>query len=223
MKKTVRKDEMKDIVGRYFIRVCKNHKIYGKFKTSFFKVMRYRSDSNPFGNFKNVCEMFNMVNDFTEREYEKNRRTNDKYEKVTMMINHMIHFFLEKGGVNPRRLGMIGQEVFDLSCYGIYGDEFLEDMERMQQEQPKPRTNKEAWLMSEYIKEMSNGSIHMTWEEFKNRYLPQLEGIDNIYNMEQNNQMEEIDPYEDYSDNEHLDDDIEWFDDDEVEQDNEPF
>ena len=203
MNKVINNNEMKDFVGRYFVRVCKNHKIYGVFRKSFYNVMRSRSDRNPFGEFKNIHEMLDKVSDFTEKEYEHHRRTNDKYEKVTMMINHMIHFFLEKGGVNPRRLGAIGQEVFDLSCYGLFGNEFIEDMERMNQTNPRPSNEKEAWLMNEYFRLLSNGEIKMTWDEFKEKYMPQFEA--NFQN-DMMSEDEEDYQYEDNNEDDFLDD-----------------
>ena len=174
MNQSKRSKEMKDFVVQYFIRVCKNHKIYNTFRSSFNKVKRNRS-GNPFGDFKNIYDFKDRLEQFTNKEYEHHRRTNDKYEKVTMMINHMMHFFLEKGGVDPRRLGMIGQEIFDLACYGIYGDEFLNDMELMQEKQPpKPQNDIEAYLMQLYMRMLEEGKIMMTWDEFKQKHMPQI-------------------------------------------------
>lgn len=176
MNKVINNNEMKDFVGRYFIRVCKNHKIYDVFKKSFYNLMRSGNDRNPFGQFRNINEMLNKVSDFTEKEYEHHKRTNDKYEKVTMMINHMIHFFLENGGVHPKRLGMLGQEIFDMSCYGMYGEDFLDDMERMQKTHPKVSSNKEAWLLSEFMRVQKNGTYNgMYWEEFRDYYMPRIQ------------------------------------------------
>jgi hypothetical protein len=82
---------------------------------------------------------------------------------------------LEKGGADPKRLGMIGQEIFDLACYGIYGDEFLEDMNNMQQEQPKLKNEKEMWLFARYMDAYQKGMTTMSWEDFKNEFLPKIE------------------------------------------------
>jgi hypothetical protein len=174
MNQNLEKKEMKDFVVQYFIRVCKNHRIYSKFRTSFEKVKRSR-DGNPFGPFTNIFDFKDCLEQFTEKEYNHHRRTDDKYEKVTMMINHMIHFFLEKGGADPKRLGMIGQEIFDLACYGIYGAEFLEDMNNMQQEQPKLKNEKEMWLFARYMDAYQKGMTTMSWEDFKNEFLPKIE------------------------------------------------
>lgn len=176
--KNLKRKEMKDYVCEYFIRVCKNHDIYHVFRKSFKNVMVSKSDRNPFGLFGNVTELSNKLNDFTEREYSKHARNNDEYERVTMMINNMLHFFLEKGGIDRRRLGMIGQEIFDLTCYGLYGDKYLQDMERMQQNEPRAVNNKEATLLSEFMRLKKNPDFKMTWEEFLQQYLPMLSWMD---------------------------------------------
>lgn len=184
------KKEMKDLVGRYFIRVCKNHNIYSRFRSYFYKVMNSNGDRNPFGNFSNIEGLFDKLEIFTEKEYQNHRRTNDKYERVTMMINHMLHFFLEKGGVDPRKLGKIGQEIFDLSCYGLYGDAFLSDMDKMKQEIPKqPKNDKEVWLFREYLRHKANGMTSMSWEEFREHYLPM---IDDNFSIECNSNSNDI-------------------------------
>ena len=210
MNQTTKKKEMKDFVVQYFIRVCKNHKIYGTFRASFNKVKTNRSN-NPFGNFTNIYDFKDCLANFTEKEYQNHRRTNDKYEKVTMMINHMMHFFLEKGGVDPRRLGMIGQEIFDLACYGIYGDEFIQDMEQMQQQQMEhqqtpPSNEVEAYLMQLFLNLYNQGKINMDWGEFKHKYMSQIQSqlkekpIQENQNSEYTSAYYEADNYDDLYD-----------------------
>ena len=171
--------EMKDFVGQYFLRACKNHDLYKVFKDSFHKVRKSSGDRNPFGRIDNFFEMLNGMSNFTINEMSRHHNENDNYQKVTMMINHMLHFFLEKGGVDPRRLGEIGQEIFDLSCYGLYGDQYLIDMENMkQQEQHEPlvTNEKEAWLYAQFIKMKGKGMIpeEVRWQDFKRVHLPSL-------------------------------------------------
>ena len=170
---------MEDFVCEYFIRVCKNHNIYNTFMKSFNNVMRQRSDRNPFGQFGNIFELSKKLEEFTEREYSKHASRNDDYERVTMMINHMLHFFLEKGGVDPRQLGMLGQEIFDLTCYGMYGEKYLKDMQMMQREEPRATNMKEAALLSEFMRLKKQSNFNMTWEEFLQEYLPKLNWMDN--------------------------------------------
>lgn len=146
---------------------------------SFNNVMRQRSDRNPFGQFGNIFELSKKLEEFTEREYSKHARRNDDYERVTMMINHMLHFFLEKGGVYPRQLGMLGQEIFDLTCYGMYGEKYLKDMQMMQREEPRATNMKEAALLSEFMRLKKQSNFNMSWEEFLQEYLPKLNWMDN--------------------------------------------
>lgn len=199
--KKFKKKEMKDYVCEYFIRVCKNHDMYHVFRKSFKTVMINRGDRNPFGMFGNISELSVKLNDFTEREYSKHARNNDEYERVTMMINHMLHFFLEKGGVDPRRLGMIGQEIFDLTCYGLYGDKYLKDMERMQQNEPRPNNNKEATLLAEFMRLKKNPDFKMSWEEFLQQYLPMLSWMDDENEPYEDGEFDEDDYYEEDEEN----------------------
>ena len=85
MNQNLEKKEMKDFVVQYFIRVCKNHRIYSKFRTSFEKVKRSR-DGNPFGPFTNIFDFKDCLEQFTEKEYNHHRRTDDKYEKVKNLV-----------------------------------------------------------------------------------------------------------------------------------------
>ena len=181
MSKAKEKKEMKDFVGRYFIRVCKNHDLYNTFKGSFSKY-KNREEHTPFGKYKNIHELLTGLFAFTTKDIESKGMRNNDYEKVTMMINHMIHFFLEKGGVDPRRLGAIGQEVFDLACYGLYGDKFLEDMEnfsKQNEQEVQINSDKEAWLYGEFLKLKKRGQLPESarWSEFRSFYLPKLKHL----------------------------------------------
>ena len=193
--------EMKDFVGQYFLRACKNHDLYKVFKESFHRVRASRGDRNPFGQFNNYREMLVCMSNFTNNESSRHHSSEDNYQKVTMMINHMLHFFLEKGGVDPRRLGAIGQEIFDLSCYGLYGDQYLIDMENMhnkQEEEPHLNNEKEAWLYAQFLKMKSKNLIpsEARWEDFRNIYIRNEEMRDSLHNNNEDEEwIEDTEPF----------------------------
>ena len=165
-----KKNDVHLVVVKYFIRVMKNHDMYRKFTKSFDRVVKSDNDSNPFGNFENVYQMSVGLNNFTNRDLHSHSRGNTEYERITMMINHLLHFFLENCGVHPKFLGKYGQEIFDLSCFKLFGNKYLEDMEKIDKGSDipqNPRTEKEAWLISVYINKSQRGEFTGSYSDFK--------------------------------------------------------
>lgn len=175
MKKFQINNKSKDVhivVGKSFVRVVKNHKFYDIFKKSFDKMMKMpKSDRNPFGKFDSFDTLMNAIKDFTVSQHRVFR---DDYEFITMMINHMLHFFLENGGVDPRRLGMYGQEIFDIACYALYGDKYINDMDKMNHSAPKPKNDLEAYLVGEFMK-LRNDGMDLSWEQFIQKFMPNVD------------------------------------------------
>lgn len=121
------------IIGSYFIRACKNHDVYTVFRSRFHPETKGKYIQPNGDTCKNIYEMFHNVHRTALSTHNHHPMENDKYEHVTNMINIMLQYYLEGGGVHPNQLGQIGQEIFNLSCYAIYGQEFLDDMEKENQ------------------------------------------------------------------------------------------
>lgn len=156
------KKEMKDLVCKYFIRVCKNHDMYSLAKN---QIITFQNCNNtPFGCYKNIFELSDKLHVFTEKEYKNFAKDNTKYEKVTLMINHLLHFFLETKGIEPMRLRMLGQEIFDLVCYNMYGDTYVNDLKKIHTHYVKD----EEVLFKIYVNLLQhNKNIkNLTFEEF---------------------------------------------------------
>lgn len=158
------------IVCKCFLRVIKNHNLFPQFKQSF-KTFRIPSDyERKFekGDLKKTMDFINYV---AENDYQRHRRNpNDKYEQVTFIINTMLRLFVENFQTkNKLDIGMLGQEIFDLACYNIYGEEFLDDMEKMNQGMPQPKNNQDLFLMAMY-REFLNKNPYITYEDFINEY-----------------------------------------------------
>lgn len=162
------------IVGKYFIRMCKNNDIYHVFKHQFDTTKNHKTFNTPYKNnaAKNIEEMFNAVG---QKSIENVRNTNDKYEIITIVINTLLQFYLEKGGIHPSKLGMIGQQIFNLSAYAIYGEEFLIDMQKEMQDTgiESPKNDFEVFCLSQYqhLKRENNeiGSFNSFMSQYKNQ------------------------------------------------------
>lgn len=129
----MRKDYL--IVGKCFLRVIKNKGLYHAFKKSYYNFIR-NSDFRRTDGKRDLYAVFEYLNSVAIKDYERYRRsTTDKYERITFIVNTMIRNFLESRNSELNlNLGKFGQEVFDLSCYKIYGEEFIHDMEKFNKE-----------------------------------------------------------------------------------------
>ena len=156
--------EISKLVCEYFIRICKNKKIYKQFKKQF-KTLNRESD-NPFYEIKSVFEMPNNIIKFTKDNSRDVIENN--YDLITNIINHILYFFLDRGRiVNGSKIGAYGQELFDLTCYSLYGDKFLEDME-MIKENSINRLKQDKMLNELYEKYKKHFNCDINIEEFLN-------------------------------------------------------
>lgn len=201
--------DMHIVVGRSFIRVVKNHHFYDVFKKTFNKMVKTKSgENNPFGRFDSFDTLMANIKTYTQSQ---SPHCHDEYEFITMMINHMLHFFLERGGVDPRRLGMFGQEIFDIACYALYGDKYLTDMESLNHSAPRPRNDFEAHLVGTFMKYKQDGG-DLDWDEFLQHFARKFDRSqfdETAYrdNRHAENEYDDDDTYEeDYED----EDDYPW-------------
>ena len=167
--KKVNDKQMRNVVGRAFIRVVKNHNLYNVFVSSFKRLRGQRmGDRNPFGDFSDFHTLMTQVEKLVNggnSSFMGHHMINNDYDKIGAMINHLLHFFLEKGGVDGRRLGMYGQEIFDIACYSLYGDKYLDEMDTMNHSAPKPKNDLEAFLVGQFM-EYKRKMPDLTWEQF---------------------------------------------------------
>lgn len=162
------KNQISQAVGEYFLRVVKNHNYYLRFKDTFFKVQNIKKSINFKVTNGNVyLSAIHYFADKAEHEYLAHRQSESIYEYITIFINMILRNYLEAGGVDPRKLGMIGQELFDLSCYGVFGDQYIDDMNKIQEQTGvrAARNEKEAWAMAEYEARRRHGE-NIDFEEF---------------------------------------------------------
>lgn len=170
------------IIGKYFIRICKNNNIYHVFKHQFDTTRNHKTFNTPFKNnsVKNIEEMFDIVG---KKSVDSIAHENDKYEIITIIINTLLQFYLEKGGVHPSKLGMIGQQIFNLSAYAIYGEEFLIDMQKEMQDTgiDTPTNDFEVFCLSQYQHIKRENSSIGSFNNFMTHYKSQLKKAFNDY------------------------------------------
>lgn len=142
------------VVGNAFLRVLKNYKLYHLFQQGF--QSRKTQDSSISG-YRNMDELMSKIMIIAERDYEKMAREKNKYEYITFIINTLIRIFLEPAGVPPQKLGFYGQEIFDLVCYKMYGDQYLEEMDSLNHGAPKPKNEFESWLVGQFMGYKNSG------------------------------------------------------------------
>lgn len=83
----------------------------------------------------------------------------DKYDYVTMTINHLLHFFLESN-LDMSKLSEIGEEIYEKSCNILFGDSY-EDIQLQKEAASKLESAEtiEQHIYDSYIDSLENGRI----------------------------------------------------------------
>lgn len=171
----VNKNAVPQIVGKYFLRVCKSRDLYGVFKGRFMPDSRKMRYVSPDGSCSSIYEVFERNGKIDTR---KLHNKGDEYEPITIMINNLMQYYLEQGGVDPRKLGQVGQEIFNMSCYKIYGQQFVDDMAKEQQMMGtrEPKNEFEHFCMAQYqhimtqLKRNGQEADVISFNDFMKRY-----------------------------------------------------
>lgn len=193
------KNSVELVVLNCFIRVLKNNNDYmlyrrclnntGIMKSLLAKQARKSAD-NPFSKASSSDEVIKTLQRITDDMSKSNGHRGgikdmDKYEHVTMTINHLLHFFMESNGIAMERLCELGQEIYNISCNKLFGDT-LEDLQ-IQQDNDATRgmSNEDrAKLFEAFISGLQQGLIPstMSFEEFvarKDEILPNVKRSNN--------------------------------------------
>lgn len=159
------------IVSQYFLRVMKNHNLYSNFRNKGRRILLTNTDKdNMFSNLRDWKNVTRRCKDsLNDSQFPKMNR----YDQVTNLINVLLHNFVERLRLcEMEQIGIYGQEIFDMSCYAAYGDEFLKDMETMNNSMNgmHPNNQYEAMMMAEYafLKRQGND---IDFESFKNDFM----------------------------------------------------
>lgn len=94
----------------------------------------------------------------------------DKYERVTMDINHLLHYFIEVHGISMAKLCELGEEIYGISCNKLFGDT-IEDLAKQSEIEKQLIESPEvlkAKLYCEYLNRISKGELKydFTFDEF---------------------------------------------------------
>lgn len=158
------KKEYSKIVLMSFIRIMKNKDEYELIQQTFKKV--YKDSNNPLGGVTSFDGMSNKLNELSIKMLKENRRfANDVYEFITILVNNLLHFIYEPVCNSKSSIGLIGQEIFDLACYRIFGDKYFEDMDKLNNGAKRPENEEEALLVGEYMSLIHNGH-NISWDDF---------------------------------------------------------
>lgn len=174
-------EEVSQVVACSFLRVIKTYHHYETFKKAFKQFNPYGRDpldgmdrhaptSNTMHDQSKFGRLMSRITDVAMKDLTHAPQRGDKYNEITMIINALLRHTLEKNGVPMQQLGLLGQEIFDMTCYQIYGEEYLNEMDSLNEGAPRPTNEVEALLVSEFMARWQNGE-HLSWEDFyRNNY-----------------------------------------------------
>ena len=174
----------------YFIRVIKEHGYYITFRSSvinsglmgiFIPNANKRAD-NPLAISRNINELAVALEKVNNEFKRHSQNQGGKYENITMNINHLLHFFLESKGVKMEELCVIGEEIFNLTCSTLYGDDFVKDQPKDSIEQMNDPIQVKSKIFQDYVDAMRRGELNCSFEEYWNSRKPEVECWLNSHN-----------------------------------------
>ena len=196
--KTVNND-IETIVLKCFVRVIKDNGWYLFYRRSVQNtgVMKkllnrqsYSSYDNPFTSCASTNDVIRTLVDITNKMTSNS--SIDKYEHVTMTINHLLHFFVEMNGVGMQKLCNLGEEIYALSCFHLFGDE-IEDIEEHEEkvEETEDIARLKAKIFQRYVNDISNGVIShtVTFDSYLKSELGKIKGLNGILDRMFNKDM----------------------------------
>lgn len=191
-------NDIEIVVLKCFLRVIKNEGKYMFFRRGINNsgIMKhllkqyYRpSSDNPFLNCSSNAEIANTLHTISDQMAVHNGNKKgisglDRYEIVTMTINHLLHFFIEANGVPMEHLCQMGENIYSLSCNILFGDA-IEDIEEQQRQQPEIKITSAAQLKAKLFSDFMNGinegtiSKNMPFEEFLKKHKKEFDAFKN--------------------------------------------
>jgi len=182
------KDSVEFIVLKCFIRTIKSDGKYMLYRCgvnnsgimkALVKRKKQASDS-PFLNSSSTEEVVDTLKDITNQMAKSNGKKGgikdlDKYEHVTMTINHLLHFFMESNGISMEKLCSMGEKIYNLSCNKLFGDEIGENNED-EMANIETQDQLRAKLFQDYVMAIERGEIKktVTFQDYVNSHLSEI-------------------------------------------------
>ena len=182
------------VVLRCFVRVIKDNGYYilyrrGVANTGVMKRLiksNSRSD-NPFSTSTSTNDVIRSLSDITKKMLLSNGKGSvgdiDRYEHVTMTINHLLHFFIEVSGVGMQTLCNLGEEIYALSCNKLFGDS-IEDIEEHDEkiEEMQDIGQIKAKLFQQYVNGLAEGKIghNVTFDDYVKSEMGKIKNLNDL-------------------------------------------
>lgn len=150
-----------DVVGRNFIRACKDNNLY----STFMNAARNKRNEirTPYeGTVGHISDVFNLI----EQNARGGAGGQTPYDHVVYVINTLLQYYLERSGVKPNSLGRYGQEIYDRSCTTLFGDKFQEE-NMLPEGVREPRNEFERMALGIYLNLTRHGkALDLTFDQF---------------------------------------------------------
>ena len=122
------------VVLRVFLRVCKENGIYrnvfpylpaGRRSVNMLRGER-QEQSTPFDEAETMDEVAHVLKLLTKEHINDMPipSVNPENKYLTAMVNHLIHFFVERGSGSIDLCNRIGEQVYNTACKTLYGEEY---------------------------------------------------------------------------------------------------
>ena len=101
----------------------------------------------------------------------------DKSQEISMCINHLIHFILERHVRDMDLFNSIGQNVFNYSCSYLYGKEYTDEQNRLDEQSRTAASDPEQLrgiLWNMYM-DMASHGYKDSFENFVKSYSQQMQ------------------------------------------------
>lgn len=172
------KNTLYPILLKNFLRVCRENKFYYPLKKQWVENFNSRNGNKnytPRKSFFNENLVLNNILEIADQTIEdmskRQRRDGSDYEYVMIATNSLLHLFLEgKDFCNHHKIPQLGEEIFNRTCYQLYGTKFLEDMKKFKQEHPhQPHHMSEPRNMGQILSELTS-RFHVNLNDIINEH-----------------------------------------------------
>lgn len=184
-----------DAVIINFLAILKDYDYYVNFariipyinNTGIIGMFRYANVNYgiPFSDCKDIEDISDKLFEMTSQTFcgEFNEKTLPEF--ITLTINTLLHFFIERQNRDFDFIGKIGQETYNLTCKKLIGSKFVEDEENMTLEQAKTIEEARSVLFNEYMKAKSNGDYEGDFGQFFNDNIERYDNWKEVRNVEE--------------------------------------